>query len=312
MTNSGIYVIINKINNKVYIGKASNLDSRIRAHKSCLRRDIHYNTHLQRAWKKYGEENFLFKILENCNKNELILRENYWMNYYNSFDFNFGYNILSPSENNNSYIFPDEVKKTMSDKAIKYSDEELISYLQEFFYMNGKIPTVRDLKLEENYPSPDTYNLRFGSFKNALIEADLYTYVKNKKDFDRIKYNKSEIIESINKFILDNNNFPSRSDFDNNENLPSNSTFFRFFKTIEGAKIECRYDISVEKEREKEDMITALKELYKRDGYVTSRTIDKCDFTRSSKYYSKIFGTLMNAFKIAGVQSKRIYKVLEH
>lgn len=62
---NGIYGIRNKINNKVYVGKTEvNFGDRWDSHKSKLRYNRHDNSHLQRAWNKYGEENFEFYIIE--------------------------------------------------------------------------------------------------------------------------------------------------------------------------------------------------------------------------------------------------------
>jgi len=65
MKQSGIYKIINKVNNKFYVGSSRNLRRRKRDHFSELKKNIHFNKHLQGAWNKYGGENFEFKIIEN-------------------------------------------------------------------------------------------------------------------------------------------------------------------------------------------------------------------------------------------------------
>ena len=52
----GIYKITNKQNEKFYIGSSTNIEMRWCAHKSCLRRNVHSNQHLQNAWNKYGNE----------------------------------------------------------------------------------------------------------------------------------------------------------------------------------------------------------------------------------------------------------------
>lgn len=309
--NSGIYKIVNIVNKKVYIGKASNIDSRFRSHKSYLRRNTHYNNHLQRSWNKYGENSFKFEVIEYCEKDILIERENYWMKHYNSFDFRYGYNILQPDENNNSYMYPEDIKEIMSEKATIYSDNDLIDYLKKYYHENISVPTTRDLDNDSDYPNSETYRLRFGIFKNALIKSNLYKYIDNENDFNRKEYEKDEVIESLKSFIKINKKFPSRDDFKNTDYLPSYSTIYRIFGNIKNAKIECGFTKEVELHYEKKKMINDLKILYKRYGYVTSRTIDKCEFTRSARYYSKVFGSLMNAFKIAGVHSKRKYEELE-
>jgi group I intron endonuclease len=309
--NSGIYKIVNIVNKKVYIGKASNIYTRFRSHKSYLRRNAHYNNHLQRSWNKYGENSFKFEVIEYCEKDVLIERENYWMKYYNSFDFRYGYNILQPDENNNSYIYPEDIKEIMSEKATIYSDNDLINYLKKYYHENNSVPTTRDLDNDSDYPNSETYRLRFGSFKNALIKSNLYKYIDNENDFDRKEYEKDEVIESLKFFIKSNKKFPDRDDFKNTDYLPSYSTIYRIFGTIKNAKIECGFTKEIELHYEKKKMINDLKILHKRDGYVTSRTIDKCEFARSARYYAKVFGSLMNAFKIAGIQNKRKYEESE-
>lgn len=61
---SGIYSIRNLVNDKIYIGSAVNFDRRIAAHFSTLRRNCHKNPHLQNSFNKYGEESFIWEILE--------------------------------------------------------------------------------------------------------------------------------------------------------------------------------------------------------------------------------------------------------
>lgn len=83
-----IYKILNKINNKIYIGSAKNFHKRKLQHSRSLRSGSHYNVHLQRAFNKYGEDNFEFGVLEELTETEnLIAREQFWINelnpYYN-------------------------------------------------------------------------------------------------------------------------------------------------------------------------------------------------------------------------------------
>jgi group I intron endonuclease len=63
---SGIYKIINKINGDFYIGSSKNILRRKNEHIKKLNSNKHQNTILQRAWNKYGEDNFIFEIVEEC------------------------------------------------------------------------------------------------------------------------------------------------------------------------------------------------------------------------------------------------------
>jgi group I intron endonuclease len=60
----GIYKIINAINNKFYVGSAVDLKRRKTRHFSELRNGRHNNRHLQAAWGKYGEQAFVFVVIE--------------------------------------------------------------------------------------------------------------------------------------------------------------------------------------------------------------------------------------------------------
>ena len=64
---SGIYKITNLINNKIYIGSTCNFKDRKSKHKNKKT-----NTMISRAISKYGWDNFLFEIIEYCEKEILI------------------------------------------------------------------------------------------------------------------------------------------------------------------------------------------------------------------------------------------------
>ena len=82
---SGIYKITCSENNKVYVGQAINIQDRWKTHIQCLNRNKHHNIHLQRAWNKYGENNFKFDVIEYCEKEDLNDKEIYWIKELSSF-----------------------------------------------------------------------------------------------------------------------------------------------------------------------------------------------------------------------------------
>lgn len=116
--NPGIYIILNTINNKAYIGASIDTYNRLCYHKVDLRNNNHDNIHLQFAYNKYGENNFEFDILENCDKEFIFSQENYWCNLLNTHNRNFGYNI-DPTCPYRKIAVSDETKKRMSEKAEK-------------------------------------------------------------------------------------------------------------------------------------------------------------------------------------------------
>lgn len=58
-----IYKIINITNAKFYVGSTIKWDSRVRTHRSKLRKGNHHCLPLQRAWNKYGEDSFVFRVI---------------------------------------------------------------------------------------------------------------------------------------------------------------------------------------------------------------------------------------------------------
>lgn len=101
---TGIYQITCLSNNKIYIGSACGFKSkpvkkngfyrRWTEHIRDLEANKHRNKHLQFAWNKYGKSNFIFDILEFCNQNEASQREEYYINFYQSSNHKYGFNML--------------------------------------------------------------------------------------------------------------------------------------------------------------------------------------------------------------------------
>lgn len=89
----GIYCIINKFNNLIYIGSSLNVLHRRSQHFSLLNLNKHFNQKLQNSWNKYGENQFIFQIIEECSFEDLIKKEQFWINFYRSYDSDHGFNL---------------------------------------------------------------------------------------------------------------------------------------------------------------------------------------------------------------------------
>ncbi len=94
----GIYKITNIVNNKMYIGSSRNVFTRISSHKSKLKTNNHINKYLQKSYNKHGIENFIYEIIVYCQEEELIFLEEYYINLYDSSNYEIGYNIISFSK----------------------------------------------------------------------------------------------------------------------------------------------------------------------------------------------------------------------
>lgn len=109
---SGIYSILNKRNGKIYVGQSVDCSRRLRHHRNHLRKNTHHNQHLQSSWNKYGEDAFLFGMLESCPNEKLNENEVWWINYFDSTDSEKGYNLEEGGISD--YKMSDEVKEKIS------------------------------------------------------------------------------------------------------------------------------------------------------------------------------------------------------
>lgn len=123
---SGIYLIKNTTNNKVYVGSAVNIDKRWKQHKKDLNEGKHHSCHLQSAWDKYGEQSFTFDILELVtNPVHLLAYEQVYLDYYKSYENDRGYNIYKVAGSPLGVKHTEEARRKISEsnKGRKHSEE---------------------------------------------------------------------------------------------------------------------------------------------------------------------------------------------
>jgi len=122
---SGIYKITCLVNNKYYIGSSSNLENRFKVHLRTLNNNKHKNPHLQSAWNLHSKENFIFEVLEYTDKDNLLIREQFYMDILQSYNREYGFNNCIKAGRPTGYKHTEESKKIMSlkKKGVKQSKE---------------------------------------------------------------------------------------------------------------------------------------------------------------------------------------------
>ena len=80
---SGIYQIRNRLTGDLYIGSSIHPRTRKSQHFSSANAGKHHSIIFQRAWEKYGEDVFEFKILESCASEDLLKREQFYIDNLN-------------------------------------------------------------------------------------------------------------------------------------------------------------------------------------------------------------------------------------
>ena len=121
----GIYKIHCVGNDRDYIGSAVKHLSRWNSHRSMLGKSIHTNRHLQNAYNKYGKDSFTYTLLEECAEEDLIQREQYWID---SYDFDELMNSSLTASTSIGFKHSNETKKIISEKAQQRENKHLKKY----------------------------------------------------------------------------------------------------------------------------------------------------------------------------------------
>lgn len=129
---SGIYKILNLINSKVYVGSSVNIEDRWSRHRGDLIKGKSCSPKLQNSYNKHGVENFEFIILEECDIDKLIEREQYYIDLYNS--YNEGYNCCPTAGNTIGFSQSEKTREKIKEATLgeknpfygkKHSEESL-------------------------------------------------------------------------------------------------------------------------------------------------------------------------------------------
>ena len=178
MNNSGIYRILSLVDGKYYVGSSKKLGYRIQWHFNALNDNTHHNLYLQRAWNKYGKENFVFEIIKSGDfeRDELYLMEQIYLD-----NDDVKYNIAKHAKggdnvtNNPRY---DEICKNIGLGVKKYASSLSKDERKEKFGKNGE------------------QNGMFG--RNHSDETKLIISIKNKQRAQETEnYRKGKTFEEV-------------------------------------------------------------------------------------------------------------------
>lgn len=184
----GIYKFTNRINNKIYIGKANNLEERFKFHKRNYNNSNlqDYNTKFYRALRKYGFENFDYEILES-NKywTEEILnqKEIEYIAKYQATEDEYGYNIQKGGLNT-------AVSRKLNEKQILEIKNKL----------STSVLTLQQIAKEYGVSDSMISMINHGKAWATIGATDFplrkYTFIKNKGGSNpKAKFSDKEIIQ---------------------------------------------------------------------------------------------------------------------
>lgn len=155
-----VYKISNNINDKVYIGQTIRpIEERFKRHINDAINNI-LDTHFARAIRKYGKDNFYIEEIDTANnQEELNLKEQYWIRYFNSI--------------NNGYNETDALYKCGGNTYQSKSKEEMLFISQK----------ISKSKLNDNNPHAKSVKCRNIDTKeelffNTMVECKNYFHEK--------------------------------------------------------------------------------------------------------------------------------------
>jgi len=151
--NSGIYKITNIVNNKVYIGSSSRLHQRFIKHKNDLDGGRHTNKHLQSSYDKYGRDSFVFEIIEICNKDIFLEREQFYCDLYKSNCKAKGYNKRLIVESNRGFSFkmPPSAKEELRRQGIERGRTDEFKKFMSNLHKGKEVSSETRKKMSESH-----------------------------------------------------------------------------------------------------------------------------------------------------------------
>ena len=180
--NSGIYTITNLVNGKIYVGCTKDFTSREYTHFNLLKKNKHFNHHLQKAFNKYKQENLVFEILEICDNKYLYSQENYWINMLNTLNMNYGYNLSMPNpDKKGNHSLETKLKisashsKNPSRPSRKLTDFEIEDICKEL------VSGARFSQLKQKY------NQLTGHILSDIRNKNTFKYITDNFDFPKVK-----------------------------------------------------------------------------------------------------------------------------
>lgn len=192
---NGVYKIIVKDKDLVYIGSTSQVSKykkwtgfklRFLQHITTLINNTHSNIRLQRIVNKYGIDSLEFFILEITEPVNAIIREQYWINYYDSYKN--GLN-LRPIASSNLGIKATKETKLKISLAVSKSLKE--KYSKEIHHMKG-------------YIMPKEHKLNLSKAKRQFSEEEIlniYDDLKNGYSFKEITKKYATSQDTIRRII---------------------------------------------------------------------------------------------------------------
>lgn len=193
---SGVYMFFNMESGKRYVGSSVDIYNRIHEHYHNLKNNKSHNAHFQSSWNKYGEDAFIYSVLEYCNPEIRFSREQYYIDSLKP-EYNLTLNVVA----NFGHKVSNETKNKISNTLkTKYKSGEIETYKQQHIWKTTYVYDVVTKTLVGEFPYHKAA-LNFLNDKNgSYSEHKLYKkrYCVSETKFIYL----NDLVNHINKNVL--------------------------------------------------------------------------------------------------------------
>ena len=173
------YKVTNLINGKIYIGKTNNFKKRKLEH---TRYDVNNENIFHKALRKYGENNFIWEVIDECEGlDEINKLEKYYIRKYKSYKPN-GYNMTKGGDGGSMWNARPVVCLTLEGKFVKkydsaaeakkdgFSDSNVLECCKNILLQTKKYLFM----FEDEYikQGPKEYKKPVSKSRKAIVQCD--------------------------------------------------------------------------------------------------------------------------------------------
>jgi group I intron endonuclease len=195
---SDIYMIINILNGKLYIGitkkKYGDNDfgykTRFKQHliNAFTKSKCNDCPKLYNAIRKYGKDNFIVILLEECRMDERCDKEKYYINKYNTTNDNYGYNISLGGDGRSVVNINENIRQKISSSQSNVGECNIKPYYRKNIHVGFYVKRRENGRMYQKYYTSTEYTVE----ENYNKSLEFLESIKNNTINDLNKYNRKD------------------------------------------------------------------------------------------------------------------------
>lgn len=182
---SGIYFIKCKSNNRLYIGSSVNIYNRLHQHLHRFKNNKHFKI-MQNSVNKYGLENFECGVVEYCEKENLLEREQYYIDTLKPY-FNTNKNINRPYTRKFTNKEKEEIRKVVKEAFYSKNHFYFIVQKQKRPVKVTNVITKKEMIFESRAECIRYFNAKLGLTEKMIRTSIKTGKIRNNLYFEYIK-----------------------------------------------------------------------------------------------------------------------------